>query len=432
VETYPKTRLRDLSRLIGLLVRTRRRGGDLSEAVAGWLRGLTEQYQSPNIVIDLIFRRILFVSGHELSAHVLALPPSSHAFVAGSMKKKAMSFLAPHALTILQDDEWRAFRTFNEEVLQTGMPHDHLAFILAQVEKAFSQPVRDIDEIRQRMGQVMLVTVFGEGNAPPHLIGDIQELFAEVSPRTAVLGSRKGALRDRFRGELGRLWQSGAGTTQPALLALAHKAAQKLDGTYRREELLVSQIPHWMFTFTNSGSDLLGRSLAMITARQETLARVRQEVSSVGRPSEVENVHRSRYLEACLRETGRLYPPVVQTAHRAARSSSCGGVDIPAGTELLHYFPVNNRNTSVDSLANHFRPERWLDPGDPVHKRAPNLFLTGARACPGRDLILFIVKAAIAVLLRDGSIPAKRSILTDDPLPFSFPSECVRFEPTRR
>src|SRR6185295_18139852 len=108
MRTYPKTRLRDLVQLVGILVGTRARRGDLAEAATAWLRGLTERYDSPNLVIDLLVRRILFVSGPDLSAHVLDSPPASDAFVAGTAKRKAMTFLAPHALTISQDAEWRA------------------------------------------------------------------------------------------------------------------------------------------------------------------------------------------------------------------------------------------------------------------------------------------------------------------------------------
>lgn len=425
--TYPKTRWRDLGRLIGLLVGTRVRGGDAGEAVAGWLRGLTQRYQSPNIVIDLIARRVLFVSGDRLSAYVLADPPSHDAFVAGTMKRKAMSYLAPHALTIQDGADWRALRRYNEDVLLPGKPHPHLPSVLTEIHKAFSQPVANIADIRQRMGRLMLAVVFGEGNAPALLVNDIQELFAEVGLKTALFGSRKQALRDRFHGELRRLLESSAGAAHPTLLARAHKAAPAVEPPERREAMLLDQIPHWMFTFTNSGSDLLGRSLAMITARQECLARVRQEIESVGPLDRPESIHGLRYLEACVRETGRLFPPVIQTAHRAARDMSFEGMEIPAGTEILQYFPLTNRDTSRDPLADHFRPERWLDVDDPVHTRETNLFLSGARACPGRDMILFVEKAAIAVLFQSDSIRATRNILTDDPVPFSFPRACLRF-----
>jgi cytochrome P450 len=392
-----------------------------------WLRGLTERYQSPNIVIDLIVRRVLLVSGRELSAYVLADAPSSRAFVAGTMKRKAMSFLAPYALTILHDADWRALRDYNEDVLQTGKPHPLLPSILTEVRKAFSQRVRDVGEIRRNMGKVMLAVVFGENDVSEHLIDEIQELFAEIGLKTALLGSRKQALRNRFHGELRRLWQSGTGTAQPTLLSRAHKAAEAVEKSDRREALLLDQIPHWMFTFTNSGSDLLARSLAMIAAREDSLSRIYREIESVGTLDRPECIHQLHYLEACILETGRLYPPVIQTAHRAESNVFFEGAEIPAGTEILQYFPLTNRNTSLDPLANHFRPERWLDPNEHVHNRTPNLFLSGARVCPGRDMILFIEKSAIALLLQSGNVRAKRSILTDDPLPFSFPIACLQF-----
>jgi cytochrome P450 len=427
MQTYPTTRLADLVRLLALLTRTLARHRDLGEAVAAWLGSVTERYNSSNIFIGLIFRRVLFVSSPELSAHLMALPPSDDSFVAGSVKRTAMSFLAPHALTILHDDEWRTFRAYNEQVLQRGLSSSHMAFVLVEVQKAFSQSVHCTDELRQRMGRLMLNVVFGEGQVSARLAADVQELFAEVSFRTALLGSRKKELRDRFRGELRRLWQSRAGTMQRSLLALAHEAAEKLEPTYRDDDRLIDQIPHWMFTFTGSGADLLARSLAMISARQETLDRIAEEIEAVGMPSEVENIHRLRYLEACILETGRLFPPVVQTTHRAARSSSFDGFAIPAGTEIVQFFPFTNRARSTDPLAGHFCPDRWLDASDPIHKRAPNLFLSGARACPGRNLILFIEKAAIARLVCDGNVRARRGVLSVDPLPFSFPGREIQF-----
>jgi cytochrome P450 len=427
VRTHPTTRRRDLLRLVVLLLGTRLRGGDLGEAATAWLRELTDRYKSPNILIDLIFQRVLFVSGSQLSAHVLSAAPSSHGFGAGTMKRKAMSFLAPHALSIVHDNEWRALRRYNEAVLQTGRQHPHLPSILAEVEKAFGQAVRDVEEIRRRMGQVMLAVVFGEGNAPTHLVDDIQELFAEVRLKTALFGSRKRALYERFHGELRRLWQSGAGGAQPTLLALAHQAAEAVESPYDSEDVLLDQIPQWMFTFTNSGSDLFVRSLAMIIAREESLAWVRREIAAARVVSEPEAIHPLRYLEACILETGRLFPPVAQTVHLAARENSFEGVQIPAGTEMLQYFPFNNRDTSTDPLANHFRPERWLDPDDSAHRRYPNLFLSGTRACPGRNLIMFVVKTAIAKLLSRG-VTARRNTLSDDPLPFSFPPLTFRIE----
>lgn len=422
MKTYPKTGFADLLGLIGRLIGAKLRRADLGETLVGWLRDLTERYQSRNIFLDLIIRKILLVSDPALSTHVLAGPPSSQKYIEGTLKKKAMDFLAANALTISHDEQWQVLRLYNEQVLYAGALHVHRQPFLAQVQQAFARPVANIAEIRQRMGQVMVGVVFGEGNAPAHLIDDIQELFAEVSPRTALFGSRKTGQRDRFHQVLRDLWRNKAGAEQPTLLALAHAVESQVDSKYRQEDILVQQIPHWMFTFTNSGSDLLGRSLAMLAARPESFERVQQEIAEAGRLDQAETIDKLQYLEACILETGRLYPPVAQTVHRAAKRDEFNGVDLPAGTELMQFFPLTNRDISLDALANHFRPARWLDPDDTVHQRYPNLFLSGARACPGRELILFINKAAIAILTQNQSIQPKDTLLSNDPLPFSFPT----------
>jgi len=427
VGEYPRTGVRDLVRLAGRLGAAKFRRADPSEALVGWLRDATRRHGSANIVLNLLVRRILFVSEPELSAHVLAGSPSETSFAAGTMKRKAMTFLAPNALTISHDDQWRALRAYNEAVLEPGREHVLHRSVLALVRQAFERPPGGIDDIRRCMGRVMLGVVFGEGGAPARLIDDIAELFAEVGLRTALFGSRKNAVRDRFYDELRRLWRGTKAGEQPSLLALARDAEHGVGPPYRREDVLVEQIPHWMFTFTHSGADLLARSLAMIAARPESLRRVREEIEAAGSLEDAANIGKLRYLEACILETGRLYPPVVQTAHRSAGDDRFNGVTIPAGTEMIQYFPFTNRDVSRDPLANHFRPDRWLDPHGPAAAQYPNLFLSGARACPGRSLVLLVIKAAAANVLRRAEVGAGAGVLAKDPLPFSFPRESLRF-----
>jgi cytochrome P450 len=427
VATYPSTGLFDILRLAGSLVRAGVSRGDKGEVVRRWLDGLALRHKSPNVVVNLLIRRVLLVCGPDLSAHVLAGAPSTRGYGPSALKRKAMSFLAPHALTLATDDKWRVLRRFNEEVLQTGRSHQHQQETLALVRRLFSLPVADIAEIRQRMGELMLDVVFGEGGAPRSLIRDIQTLFAEVGLRTALIGSRRSAERDRFRAELVRLWRDETLPKAKTLLSLARTAAAEIPDECRREEVLADQIPQWMFTFTGSGSDLLACSLALILARPEVLDRVRREIDGAGPLDRPENIHALRELEACILEAGRLYPPVRQTAHSANRADTFEGVTIPSGAELLHVFAFTNRDLRRDATADRFRPERWLDPAGAARQLYPNLFLSGARACPGRDLILFIIKAAAAEQLRGAGLPAARNRLSSDPLPLSFPKECFRF-----
>ncbi len=398
-----------------------------SETITKWLQRQTERQGSKNIILNLFVRRILLVSGVELSRHILADPPTSCAYAAGTLKKKAMDFLAPNALTTSQDDQWRVLRAYNEKVLQAGSHHVYQGAFLNHVHEAFAQPIRNMPDVRQRMGQVMLAAVFGEDNAPNHLIQDVQRLFAQVGLRTALLGSKLVDERDQFQKTLEQLWRNKASKRNHSLLGLAHEAVPEMDERYRSEEFLVHQIPNWMFTFTGSGSDLLARSLAMILARPEIMKVVQLEISKQGSPTRAQTINRLDFIEACIMETGRLYPPVSKTLHKACQRDEFGSVEIVAGTEILHLFALTNRDIELDTRANNFLPERWMDEHDSVHQLYPNLFLSGARACPGRNLILFIAKAAIAYLLSNQFHQAKKNNLTDDPVPFTFPEEVLQF-----
>lgn len=425
MKTYPQTNISDLLSLITRLIGAKLRRADLGQTIVNWLTGLTNRYQSPNIVINLLFRKVLLVSDSDLSNHILKDPPNSERYIEGTLKRKAMSFLAPNALTISHDEQWEGLRSYNEKVLCPHHSHPYQQEFLDQVYNAFVSPVTNIDDIRNCMGKVMLGVVFGE-KAPAQLIEDIQILFGQVSLKTALFGGGDKKRRKDFYSQLQRIWSEQAEETAPTFLHTAHSTVQEMKEYNFSEEVLVQQIPHWMFTFTNSGSDLLARTLALVTARAKVREKIQQEIDAAGLIDKAETIEKLDYLEACLLETCRLYPPVVQTAHQAPKGDTFKGVYIPPKSEILHFFPMNYRDTAKDARANDFYPDRWLDPMQNAEQAYPNLFLSGARACPGRKVILFICKAAIAILLKKHNI-ADSKVLASDPLPFSFPKQSVLF-----
>ncbi len=425
--TFPSTGLLDIVRLIGRFGRSFiRHPFSLSPGLvlSSWIWGLTRRRKSDNIVVNLGFKKILLVTGKELSNHILDKPPSTNSYVAGPTKTKGMSFLAPEALTICHDQQWQRLRSLNEQLLSIDASPVHQQAVLDQVHQAFAEPVSSVDDLRGCMGRAMLGVVFG--GAPAHLVEDIEVLFSYVqSPlKRTVLGWRQRGRRARFFDAIRQMSESRESTDDPSLLTRAHGLARM--GGVGEEELL-QQAPHWMFTFTGSGTDLLTRTLAMVGSRPEVGEKVRQEIAVAGALDQANSISRLIYLEACLMETCRLFPPVTRTIHVAPEGDTFGDISIRAGMEIWHYFPASYRDDSVDPLANHYLPEKWLESSSNRRAEYPNLFLSGARACPGEDLILFICKAAIAILTEQRQVRMTGSSLATDPLPFSFPGGAVRF-----
>ena len=374
--------------------------------------------------MNLGIRKILLVTGKDLSKHILDGPPNSKTYIAGTTKINGMSFLAAEGLTICQGEQWQRLRNLNEHVLAIDTGTELQQKVLDQVHQAFSAPVSSVDDLRQNMGRTMLGVVFG--GAPAHLVEDIQVLFSYVQTpvRRLVLGRRQRGRHQRFYATIQQMWTKNEQSQDPNLMARACAFAQ--GGDFDADEL-IQQIPHWMFTFTGSGTDLLLRTLAMVGSRPEVGDRVRAEIAAAGPLDGPDAIDRLPYLEACLMETCRLFPPVTRTIHVAPEGDTFDGVTIRPGMEIWHYFPATYRDTSVDTKTNDFEPQKWLDSGDERRLKYPNLFLSGARACPGEDLIVFICKAAIAILLGQDRVRPSSSALARDPLPFSFPSSTVRF-----
>jgi cytochrome P450 len=424
--TPPETRVLDLFRLAGQCGKALVKGGRASvgEALGAWLQGLLQRYHSRTVIVKAGWRRILITADRELSRAVLEPPPKHSAFVAGSLKADAMSFLAPHALTIANGAEWTMLRKFNEQVLSTGCPHTHAATFLWAVRTSFARPVSAVADVRAAMASSMLRIVLGN-RVNPRIANDVQALFKFVqSPvRRRFAGSRGRRLRERFYGDLRAALQANA-ATDATLAGSVRQFAEVLE-----LDDVLQQVPHWMFTFTGSGTDLLVRAFTLVCARPQARARVQQEVAAAGALDDPRSIARLPYLEACLREAGRLFPPVTKTFHRTPNGTSAGGYRIGPDVEVLHYLPLIYRLAPDTPNAHDFRPERWLSAAA-EQRPYPDIFLSGARACPGQELILFVCKAAAATLLARG-VSADNPILSRDPLPLSFPEKETRFYDAR-
>ncbi len=404
------------ARMVGAILRP---GGKRDPAAAGcrWARELMDREDAGSLEVHVPGRSVRLVGHPEPSEEILTGAPHAGGPGVGALKKEAMSFLAPGALTVAEGPTWARLREFNERVLCPGKAHPFADAFLRVVRREFAEPVRDPDDVRAAMGRSMEGIVLGEVDADADPATDAAVLFDVVqSPvRRKLLGFLYAGRRERLFRLLGEIYDA-AGDGRPTLLARARTEA----GDLSREEVL-QQVPHWMFTFTGSGSDLLGRTLALITARPEAHERAVEEIREAGDPGDPATVYRLRWLEACLREAGRLFPPVTKTFHRVD-----GGAG-EEGTEAAHWFPLLQRDPELGPSVHDFRPERWTAPEPDAAVRASNLFLRGPRACPGEELILFVCKAALARQLGDVGLATRTSRLCRDPLPVSFPEKEARF-----
>lgn len=100
----------------------------------------------------------------------------------------------------------------------------------------------------------------------------------------------------------------------------------------------------------------------------------------------MDDVGRMKYLECCIKESLRLYPPVPNFKRRVPQDIELGGYKVPAGASIsIHVYALHRseRHFGPDPLA--FRPQRF-DADDSASRRHPFAFLpfsAGPRNCIG-------------------------------------------------
>jgi cytochrome P450 len=395
---------------------------DAEAVFRDWARRAAARRLTDNLRINFLGRKLVLVGSADLSRQILAQLPSQDGFSAGSLKRSGMAFLASRALTISDDKDWSRRRVFNEAVLEPARRHEFAPQFVRSTLRAFAPPIAEVADLRAAMGRAMLAVVFG-GAASPRLVAEIEALFGLVQNPvkrllTAPLAYFK---RARLYDSLRALWRAQTAALKPSLLQMAGRSPAGLDDTE-----LLEQMPHWMFTFTGSATDLVTRTLTLITSTPSVQHPVMAELETAG-PLHGKAFESAPlpFLEACLVETGHLYPPVTRTFHRTAVGATLNGVQFPPGTEIMHLFPLFTADLKgADSPT--FNPDRWLRATAPVCAFDP--FLGGARRCPGRSLILLICKTALASLLLQHRLAVKAPGITASSLPAQFPRRGLSFE----
>ncbi|KAI9173765.1 hypothetical protein LWI28_006130 [Acer negundo] len=159
------------------------------------------------------------------------------------------------------------------------------------------------------------------------------------------------------------------------------------------EEIDRNQIKHLFLDLFAAGTDTTSSTLewAMteLIHNQEALSKARLETEqTIGKGNQMEesDISRLPYLQAIVKETFRLHPPVPLLLPRKASSDvEICGYRVPEGAQVLvNVWAIGRDGTTWDD-PNSFVPERFL--GSDVDVRGQNFelipFGAGRRICPG-------------------------------------------------
>lgn len=132
-------------------------------------------------------------------------------------------------------------------------------------------------------------------------------------------------------------------------------------------------------------------------ARERAQAEVR-EVLGDRTPTAADTRHLP-YLNACIQETLRLYPPAWLVPRQATQPVTVAGVPLAEGTNVSVNIFLLQRNARYWPQPDTFQPGRWLR-----GERTPDAFMpfgAGARMCIGNHLALLEAALIAALVLRE-------------------------------
>ncbi|XGW03819.1 hypothetical protein V3C99_015176 [Haemonchus contortus] len=183
-------------------------------------------------------------------------------------------------------------------------------------------------------------------------------------------------------------------------------------------ELPMDGVQEEVDTFTFEGHDTTSASinwfLHLMGANPDIQEKVQREVDEVlgevDRPVTYEDLGGLKYLEACIKETLRLYPSVPLIARQTVEDIKIKDHVLPAGTGVVVVPSMVHRDPNYWDDPEVFRPERFID-GELKHPYAYIPFSAGSRNCIGQRFAMMEEKCILALLMRHLRV---RSLLRTD------------------
>ena len=171
------------------------------------------------------------------------------------------------------------------------------------------------------------------------------------------------------------------------------------------DDLVRDQLLTMLIAGHDTSTALLAWALLLLGQHPKALARARKEVDIVlpdpHRPPTHDELRQLEFLDAIIKETLRLYPPIHIGNRQTAESVEIQGYTIPKGTRVMYSIYLSHRDPEYWSAPNEFIPERFFK--DQAVKRPPLTYVPfggGPRNCIGAAFSQIEAKIVLSQILQ--------------------------------
>lgn len=182
------------------------------------------------------------------------------------------------------------------------------------------------------------------------------------------------------------------------LLALfAHEGANK--------DLSEHEMVGMVLTFLLAGQLTTSVSLAWtlycLATHPQWQRKLREELANWNVEEGIQALDTLPLLDRVVKESVRLYPPVIYTSRVAVEDDEIDGYKIPRGTVVcVPTFAMQHDETIWGDDAHEFNPDRWLDPEIKKNSMYFTAFWFGSHGCIGRRFAIMETKAFTAFVVK--------------------------------
>jgi cytochrome P450 len=276
---------------------------------------------------------------------------------------------------------------------QVDVHHEarEITFDIAAAALAGFEPGPAVDRLRQ----LFYTLLYGPGPSVEGTYEDYMRLaFAAQAELTNTLLQMIAARRNAPAAEGAR-----------DVLGMIARATDD-DGAALSDAQVLAHVNILLVAGHETTTSLAAWVLYLLATQPAQRARVEAELDAAlgdaTEPIAVDAVRGLKVLDNFIRETGRLYPPVLHVPRGVVRDYEFGGYHIPAGAQVRLSLAGTHRLPQVWENPDVFDPDRLAPPRE-EDKRTPYALVTfggGPRLCIGVNFANIEVKALVAHVLR--------------------------------
>ncbi|KAK0401269.1 hypothetical protein QR680_015677 [Steinernema hermaphroditum] len=200
-------------------------------------------------------------------------------------------------------------------------------------------------------------------------------------------------------------------------MLLAFQKENKLSYEDIREE-----VDTFMFEGHDTTSSGIGWTLWCLACHPEIEEKVYHEIrdqfGDSDRSVTVEDLKELKYLERCIKESMRLFPPVPSVQRTLRNEFVIGGKTLPKGCDVVINAVAIHRNPHVYENPDSYDPDRFLP--ENASKRHPYDYIpfsAGPRNCIGQKFALNEEKVVLSWILRKFKVSTSHKLEDNHPLP---------------